>query len=143
MHKNNNYHNHHAMLLTRTSLTLSRQPSLSSIAPGGLPGYTLYRPRVVVYRFLLVVRNLLVYVPRSTGVQQLWVLHGHHGKQRGRRKGGRIRRQLNGTPNQVLGGWIPRHNSQDQILRSENYCCTSIRVACVEENKRAFDRLPR
>ena len=32
-------------------------------------------------------------------------------------------------PNQVLGIRIPRDNDQDQIIRSGNYCCSSVWVA--------------
>ena len=38
-------------------------------------------------------------------------------------------------PNQVLGVGIPLDNGQDQIIKSGNYCCSSIRVASIDENK--------
>ena len=43
--------------------------------------------------------------------------------------------QLYDASNQVLGGWIARDNGQDQIVRSGNYCCSSIRVVSIDENK--------
>ena len=45
------------------------RPSL----PRGLPGYILYRHRLVLYRFLLAVLPLLVHVKGSTGVYHLRV----------------------------------------------------------------------
>ena len=38
------HHNHHIVLPARIALVLSRHRSLSSIAPGGLQGFILYRP---------------------------------------------------------------------------------------------------
>ena len=38
-------------------------------------------------------------------------------------------------PKQTLGVWILRFNDQDQIVRSGNYCSSSIRVASIDENK--------
>ena len=35
----------------------------------------------------------------------------------------------------MLGGRIPRDNGQDQIVRSRNYCCSSFKVASMDENK--------
>ena len=35
--------------------------------------------------------------------------------------------------NSVLGVWILRFNGQDQIVRSGNYCCSSIRVASIDK----------
>ena len=47
-------------------------------------------------------------------------------------------------PSQVLGLRIQQDNSQDQIVRSWNYCCSSIRVASIDKNKNtAIKRLPR
>ena len=37
--------------------------------------------------------------------------------------------------NPVQDVWILRFNGQDQIVRSGNYCCSSIRVASIDENK--------
>ena len=59
----------------------------------------------------------------------------NYGKQRGGRKGGRTQRRVNSTPYQVLGGRNPLNNDQDQIVWSENYCRSSIRVASMDENK--------
>ena len=49
--KLHHHHHHHVTLPARISLTLSRHTSLSSIAPGGLQGYILYRHRAAVYSF--------------------------------------------------------------------------------------------
>ena len=38
-------------------------------------------------------------------------------------------------PNQAPGAWILWFIGQDRIVRSGNYCCSSIRVASVDENK--------
>ena len=38
-------------------------------------------------------------------------------------------------PNLVLGVWILRFNRQDRLVRSGNYCTSSIRVDSVDENK--------
>ena len=38
-------------------------------------------------------------------------------------------------PNQAPGVWILRFNGQDQIVRSQNYCCSSIRVSSIDESK--------
>ena len=38
-------------------------------------------------------------------------------------------------PNLVLGVWIPWFNGQDRSVWLGNYCCSSIRVACVDKNK--------
>ena len=35
----------------------------------------------------------------------------------------------------TLGVWTRRFFGQDQLVRSGNYCCSSIRVASVDENK--------
>ena len=65
------YHHYHGTLLALISLTLSRHPSLSSISPGGLQGYNLYRLRAVVYGFNLVVLPLHVHLKGFT-VWQYW-----------------------------------------------------------------------
>ena len=44
-------------------------------------------------------------------------------------------------PNQVLGVWILWFNSQDWIVRSGNYCYSSIRVASVDENKNSHRKI--
>ena len=44
-------------------------------------------------------------------------------------------------PNQVLGVWILRFNGQDQIVRSGNYCCSSIRVASIDKNKNSHRKI--
>ena len=49
--------------------------------------------------------------------------------------------RLNAMPNQVLGEWIQRFNGQDQIIRSGNYCCSSIRMASVYENKNSHRKI--
>ena len=38
-------------------------------------------------------------------------------------------------PNQVLGRQIPRDNDQDPKFQLGNYCCSSFRVASMDENK--------
>ena len=43
--------------------------------------------------------------------------------------------QFNAMPNQVLDGWILQFNNRDLIVWSGNYCCSSIRVASIDENK--------
>ena len=43
--------------------------------------------------------------------------------------------QFNEMPNQIQGVWTLRFNSQDRIVQMGNYCCSSIRVASVDENK--------
>ena len=58
-----------------------------------------------------------------------------HEKQRGRRKGGRTQRRVNGTPNPMLSGRTPRINDQYLIVYSENYSYSSFRVASMDENK--------
>ena len=60
---------------------------------------------------------------------------GSHGKQRVGRKAGRTQRWVNGTPNQMLDGRISWDNGQNQIVRSLNNCCSSFRVAYMDENK--------
>ena len=46
-------------------------------------------------------------------------------------------------PNQVLGVQILQFNWQDQIVRSGNYCCSSIKEVSIDENKNtAIERLP-
>ena len=37
--------------------------------------------------------------------------------------------------------WILRFNGQDQIVRSGNYCCSSIRVAFIDENKNSHRKI--
>ena len=83
----NNYHHRHVSLSAWIYMTLSRHPSLSSIVPGALPGYILYRHRAVEYSVYLVVltfARLCVGVHRSTsfmssnvkgptGVHHSWV----------------------------------------------------------------------
>ena len=61
----------------------------------------------------------------------------NHGKLHGGCKGKQVKTlwQLNTMPNQVLDIGILRFNSQDQIAWSWNYCCSSIRVASIDENK--------
>ena len=54
-------------------------------------------------------------------------------------KGGQIQQWVNGMPNTR----IPRDNGQDQIVWSGNYCCSSIMMASIGENKNtAIERLP-
>ena len=43
--------------------------------------------------------------------------------------------RFNAMPNQALGIRIPWFNGQDQIVWSGNYCCSSIKVTSVDENK--------
>ena len=43
--------------------------------------------------------------------------------------------RLNAMPKYALGVWILRLNGQDQMVRSGNYCCSSIRVVYIDENK--------
>ena len=43
---------------------------------------------------------------------------------------------FNAMPTQALGVWIPQLNGLDQIFRQGNYCCSSIRVASIDENKK-------
>ena len=38
-------------------------------------------------------------------------------------------------PKMVLGVWTRRFIGQDRLVRSRNYCCSSMRVASVDENK--------
>ena len=38
-------------------------------------------------------------------------------------------------PNPVMGLWILRFNGQDHLVRSRNYCCSSITLVSREENK--------
>ena len=50
---------------------------------------------------------------------------------------------FNTIPKQILGIQIQRDNGQDQIVRSGNYCCSSIGVSSVDKNKNtAIERLP-
>ena len=49
--------------------------------------------------------------------------------------------RFNAVTNQVLGVSILRFNGQDQIVRSVNYCCSSIRVASVDENKNSHRKI--
>ena len=64
-----------------------------------------------------------------------------HRKKHGGRKGEQT--QWGFMPNQVLGVRILRFNGQDQKVRSGIYCCSSIRVASIDENKNtAIERLP-
>ena len=65
---------------------------------------------------------------------------GSHGKQRGGCKYGRTQRRVNSTLDQVLGGRIPRDNSQDPIVRSVNYSYSSFRVASIDEKKKHSHR---
>ena len=44
-------------------------------------------------------------------------------------------------PNPALNVWILRLNGQDQIVRSGNYCCSSIRVASIDENKNSHRKI--
>ena len=44
-------------------------------------------------------------------------------------------------PNQVLGAWILQFNGNDQIVRLGNYCCLSIRVVSIDENKNSHRRI--
>ena len=44
-------------------------------------------------------------------------------------------------PNQVLSVWILQFNSKVLIVRSRNYCCSSIRVASVDENKNSHRKI--
>ena len=44
-------------------------------------------------------------------------------------------------PNTVLGIRIPRFNGKDQIVRSGNYCCSSVRVASIDENKNSHQKI--
>ena len=60
---------------------------------------------------------------------------GSHGKQRGGCKGGRIQRQVNGAPNQMLGDQTLRVNGQYLIVHSGNYCYSSFWVTSMDENE--------
>ena len=44
-------------------------------------------------------------------------------------------------PIQVLDVWTQRFNGQDRLVRSGNYCCSSIRVASVDENKNSHRKI--
>ena len=44
-------------------------------------------------------------------------------------------------PNLVLDVWILRINDQDRLNRSGNYCCSSIRVAFMDENKNSHRKI--
>ena len=44
-------------------------------------------------------------------------------------------------PNQVVSIWILWFNGQDQIVRLGNYCCSSIRVASIDENKNSHQKI--
>ena len=44
-------------------------------------------------------------------------------------------------PNLALGVWTVRFNGQDRLVRSGNYCCSSIRVASVDENKNSHRKI--
>ena len=41
----------------------------------------------------------------------------------------------------VLGVFIQRYNGQDQIVQSRNYCCSSISVASLDENKNSHRKI--
>ena len=57
---------------------------------------------------------------------------------------GQTRWRFNAVHNQVQGVRILRFNGQDQIVRSVNYCCSSIWVVSIDENKNtATERLSR
>ena len=65
-----------------------------------------------------------------------------HGKQHGGRKGEQINPlTANAMHHQVLGVRILQFNGQDQIVRSGNCCCSSIRVASVDENKNSHRKI--
>ena len=49
--------------------------------------------------------------------------------------GGQTLWRFNTMPNKILGIQILQDNGQDQIVPSGNYCCSSIRVASIDENK--------
>ena len=49
--------------------------------------------------------------------------------------------QLNAMPNQALSIWILRFNGQDQIVRSGNYCCSSIRGSSIAEDKNSHQKI--
>ena len=49
--------------------------------------------------------------------------------------------RFNAMPNQALGVWILRFNSLVQIVRSGNYCCSSIRAASIDENKNSHRKI--
>ena len=44
-------------------------------------------------------------------------------------------------PNLVLDVWILRINGQNRLVRSGNYCCSSIRVASMDENKNSHRKI--
>ena len=44
-------------------------------------------------------------------------------------------------PNPVQGVWNLRFNGQDQIARSGNNCCSSIRVVSIDENKNSHRKI--
>ena len=54
---------------------------------------------------------------------------------------GKTQWRFNAMPNPVLGVWILRFNGQDQIVLSGNYCCSSIRVASINENKSSHRKI--
>ena len=43
-------------------------------------------------------------------------------------------------PNPAQGVWILQFNSQDQKVWSRNYCCSSIKVASIDENKNSHQK---
>ena len=49
--------------------------------------------------------------------------------------------RFNAIPNYVLGVWILRLNGQDQIVRSENYYSSSIKVASIDKNKNSHRKI--
>ena len=45
------------------------------------------------------------------------------------------------NPLAVLGVWTLQFNGKDRLVRSGNYCCSSIRVASIEENKNSHRKI--
>ena len=51
------------------------------------------------------------------------------------------RQRLIAMPNPVLDVWILRFNGQDRLVLSGHYCCYSIRVMSVDENKNSHQKI--
>ena len=115
-------------------------PPNRPLLPVILHGYILYRHRAAICRFEQVVLPLLVHVKESTGVHHLWAHPPFFlSKAMGSsmvdiKASGWTLWRLNAMRNPVLGVWILRFNGQDRLIRSEKYCCSSIRLDSVDEN---------
>ena len=49
--------------------------------------------------------------------------------------------QFKVKPNLVLGIWIRQFNGQDKIVRTGNYCWSSVKVASIDENKNSHRKI--